>query len=118
MNAGRLSDRIRFDIRIVEVVNGQNVPRWVESFHEYAEATRTSETTARFSIRYNRRGITPATHRILWDGITWAITSAIHDRKRMELVIETDAAGIEVTTLESTEREFIEELPLVSRPEQ
>lgn len=113
MMAGRLSDLLVFEARTVTVVNEQNVISWTTGFTIKGEAQRSSETLARFIIRY-RPGIGPDTHRIIWDGAIFNITSAVHNRKRTMLTIDCDfSMMVEVTHLQSTEREYIDGLPVV-----
>lgn len=110
--AGRLSDRVDFELKtITHNANDQNVGTWAYSFTEWAQATITSETSAQFVIRY-RSVITPATHRILFNGSYWTIIDPVPDQRRTILTITcTFEAKIEATHLQSTEREFIDGLP-------
>lgn len=86
---------------------------WANSFSEYSQAVRRSEQFAEFTIHY-RSDITPARHRILWEGAIWAITNADHDPRRSELLIQaTFQEMLEVTHLQSTQREFIQGMPIV-----
>ena len=124
MNAGRRTDLLTFEARILTTLaNGGIQTTWSPlasngGFTEWAEALRQSETVAQFTIPY-RSGITPASHRILWEGAVWNIASTVHDPKNIDLRISSDFARmIDVTTLQSTEHEFIDdELPIVATPE-
>ncbi len=119
MNAGRRQDLIQFEKKILTAnAGGQFVTTWSTteaqgSFEEWAEAIRHSETSARFTIPF-RDGITPASHRILWDGAIWTITNAVHDAKRVDLAIDSDfSALIPATTLASTNKEYVDGLPVL-----
>lgn len=114
MQAGRLSDLVQFQKRVItELANGGKSMTWADDFKEFVEANRTSETNCLFTMRY-RSDITPASHRLIFDGTIWEITSATHDLRRSMLTIDSDFSMlVEVTTLQSTEREFIEGLPLI-----
>ncbi len=116
MIGGRLRDLIRIQVRSVTTdANGQSDISWTAGeFREWADAERTTEQNATFIIRY-RSDIGPESHRIIWDGSIWTIVSAVHDRKRTMLTISSDFSdAIEVTNFQSTEREFIDGLPVVN----
>jgi len=122
VRAGRLSDYVTFEKRIPAA--GVTPESWTADFGGpiSAEAERLSETAAQFIIRYRKTGdgteINALSHRIIWDGALWYIASAVHDRKRTMLTITCDLTNmIEVTHLESTEREFMEGVPIVEPPE-
>ena len=118
MRAGRLSDRLLFQKKVLTLVGGQYVESWPDdlSFTLYGEAQRQSETNCSFIIRY-RPNIRPDTHRILFFGAIWNISDVIPDRKHTQLTITSDFSSmIEVTHLQSTTREFIDGLPLVEPP--
>lgn len=118
MNAGELRDRIRLQPR-VETVNahGQVVTTWGTEFTLAAKATRLSEQAAQFIIRY-RSDINVQSHRILHFDSYWTINNSIHDQKDDRTTLDSDFSQlIEVTHLQSTEREHIEELPLTRPPE-
>jgi hypothetical protein len=122
MRAGNLSALVVFEARTITVTDGQSAITWVTDFSEWAEAQRDSEQNCRFLIRYRRTStdaeISAATHRILWDGCIWTITDSVHDRKRSMLTILSDfSALVEVTHLQSTEREYIDGIPIVRPPE-
>ncbi len=93
---------------------GQHSGAWANSFQEWADVERSSETNARFEIDYHE-GLSAKTHRIIFDGAYWQITSVVHDRNRRSTLIECDFSQmIEVTSLDSdAEREFIVGLPLI-----
>lgn len=114
MQSGHLSDKIVFEAKVFTTnAAGQDVVSWVAGFEAWSEVERNSETNGRFIIRY-RSDVTPASHRIIWDGAIWDITSAVHDRKRTQLTIDCDFSMMqEATHLHSHEREFIEGLPLL-----
>ena len=79
-----------------------------------AEPQRNSETDVRFTMRY-RDGITPASHQIIWDNAVWNIRNVLHDRRRVMLFLDCEATKVDVTHLQSTEREFIDDnLPLTN----
>lgn len=119
MNAGRLSDQIVVEERVITVVSGQKVISWTDAEFSplWAEVLRTTETLATFTIRY-RSGMDASTHRIAWENLRWIITSVTHDRRRTATTISCDLTNtVETTTLESTEREFIEAVPIVEPPD-
>lgn len=118
MNAGKLRDLVQFQRRVLTLVNEQQIESWVNDFQEWTEATRISETACRFRMRYRTKSdgteINGASHRIIWDGAYWNIASAPHDAKRSEILIECDfSMMLEVTHMQSTEREFIEGLAVI-----
>jgi hypothetical protein len=92
---------------------------WVQDFVEFGEVRRESEMVARFVIRYrttdsagNAIQISAKTHRILWDGAIWRITSAPHDHKRMNLIIDADASTlVDATDMDSETTEFVDDVP-------
>ncbi len=120
MQAGRLSDLLTFEkkIRTTNALE-QHVITWSTSaatgtFTAWSEAARQSETSARFVIRY-KEGITPDSHRILWDNARWLIVSVVHDRRRTMTIIESDFSSmIEVTHFQSDVREYIDGLPVIN----
>jgi len=123
VNAGRRTDLIVFEARVLTALaNGGIQTTWSPlaingGFTEWCEALRQSETVVQFTIDY-RSGITPASHRILWEGAVWNIASAVHDPKNTDLRISADfSMMIDVTHLQSTEHEFIATLPIVAKPE-
>ena len=96
---------------------GQIAETWIEGFRDFVEARRISETSAQFIMRY-RSNITPASHRILHWGARWALTNVVPDRNYTMLTIDSDFSSlIEVTHLQSTEREFIDASPALRPPE-
>ena len=118
MRAGRLSDLVTFEARILTLnAAGQYEESWqAEARKIPADPEQFSETTCRFTIRY-RRDVSPKSHRIIWNGKIWTITNAVHDRKRIDLIIDCDFSDhVEVTHLQSTQREYISTLPVI-RPE-
>jgi len=123
LNAGRRTDLITFQGRVLtNLPNGGIQTTWSPlavdgGFTEWAEPLRQSETVVQFTIPY-RSGITPASHRIIWEDAIWNIASAIRDPKNIDLRISCDfSMMVEVTTIQSTEREFIDGIPIVARPE-
>lgn len=117
MNAGTLTDLVVFERRtLTENALGQMVETWAVDFSAYADVSRSSETAARFTIWF-KEGISAPTHRVIWEESIWTITSAVHDRRRTATTIDSDfSAKVEVTHLQSTEREFIDGLPIVQPP--
>src|SRR5262245_43400582 len=115
MNVGRRSDLITFELRTLTVNEQQHVESWSFAFKQWAEAIRQSETVARFTIPY-KADIRPNTHRIVWESSVWNITNEVHDQKRTVTIIDCDfSMMIEATHLDSTEREFVTDLPLVRK---
>lgn len=111
-----MPDRPVFWRRVITYNGDQPAISYTEDFTAWADARRLTETSARFFIRY-RAGIGPDTHRIVWDGAIWTITSAPHDKKKMMITIDSDLSQlVEVTHMLSTEREFIEGMPVVRPP--
>lgn len=112
IRAGRLSDKIVFELQtFIESAAGQQVGTWAYSFTTWAEATINSETSAQFVIRW-RDGITPLTHRILFNGSYWTIIDPVPDHRRTILTINCSLeAKIEATHMLSVEREFIDGIP-------
>jgi head-tail adaptor len=119
MNAGRLSDRITIQRRILTIQpNGQTAETWGDDTRWSAEVERLSEQTCRFTVRY-RPDLTPATHRIICFGAIWTITDAVSDRRKSETVITSDFDQLlEATHMLTTEKEFIPGLPLVRPPDE
>lgn len=108
-----MKDRILFEER--HVTDAGNIT-WGDGFTAWGEVQRISETSARFYIRY-RSDITPSSHRIVHFGAIWLIASAVPDHKRTMLTIDSDFSSlVEVTHLESTEREFLDAVPIVRPP--
>lgn len=112
--AGNLSDLVTFEARsLTQNAAGQMVATWGTGFSAWCEVTRHSEINARFATHY-RPGVTPVSHRMIWDGAIWNIHSVVHDRKRSMLTIESDFSEmLEVTHLQSTNREFIDGLQVL-----
>ena len=128
MKAGNLSDKIVFEARTLTTnAHGQEVETWsslpaLGGFEDMAEVERRGELSCNFIIRYRtaRDGsaITPASHRILFEGYVWPIVNIVHDRRYSQYTIECDGASlIEITHLQSTEREYIIGMPVVAPPE-
>lgn len=123
VNAGRLNDLIVFHLKTFTVnANGQSVGTWASSFSEWAEVQRNSETSCRFIIRHRLTAtserISAENSRIVHDGSIWSVINSVPDLKRTMLIIDADfSAKIEVTHLTSTEREFIDGLPVIATPE-
>jgi len=68
--------------------------------------------SCRFIMRY-RDGITPTSHRIIWDDVIWIIESAIHDLKRHTITIDCNVDQLqEVTHMTSTETEYVDGVPI------
>lgn len=113
IRAGTLSDSILFQSRLISGEGAQRMITWPDAFTVWAEPQRNSETTCRFIIRY-RSGIAPDTHRIIWDGCIWNITSAIHDLRRTTLTIDCDfSEAVNTTDLDSEHQEFISTFPVL-----
>lgn len=114
-HAGDRNELLTFQLQtFTENDEGQVTGTWRNSFEEWADAERTSETNARFLIDY-RDGLSPKTHRIIFDGAYWEIRNVVHDRNRRSTLIESDfSMMVEVTNLDSdAEREFIVGLPVI-----
>lgn len=116
--AGSLSDRIRFERRVITHNDlNQAVISWEPETVLWAAAPeRLSELSCRFTIHY-RADLTPASHRIVWENRIWTIASAVHDVRKRTMSIEAEIALIEVTHLQSTETEYIDGVPVI-RPRQ
>lgn len=123
LNAGRLNELIVFQLKTATVnVHGQSVESWADSFSEWSEVQRNSETSCRFIIRYRltttSERISAENSRIKYDGSLWTVINSIPDNKHTMLMIDCDhSEKIEVTTLQSTEKEFIDGLPTTATPE-
>lgn len=121
--AGRLKDLLVFEYKTITLnANGQQVPSWGTGFDEWGEAQRQSEQNCRFIIRYRETAsgdrITAANSRIIYDGSIWTITNSVPDHKRSMLIIDSDFSQlVEVTHMQSTEREYIDGVPLIRPPE-
>lgn len=114
MRSGLLRDYVQFEERIVSGNDqaGQMVS-WASAFSTWAEPRRLSELNCDFIIRY-REGITPASHRIIWDDALWTIVTVVHDLKRTQLTITCDFSNlVEVTHFTSTETEYIDGIPVL-----
>lgn len=125
MNAGRLRHRPVFEKKTITYTGDVRTETWAPdtSFSSdgsiAAEAVRLSERVARFAI-YHRDTIGPETHRILFWGSRWTITSAVRGdgRDYNALFIESDFSDkIEVTHLQSETREHLDGLPLIQTPQ-
>lgn len=125
MAAGPKSDLIVFQLKTITTnAYGQHIGTWGAGFTAWAEVRRGSTQSCTFVIWY-RGDLTPtqianmpATHRILFEGQIFLITNALPDRKRSEIVIDSDfSALVESTDLLSTEREYVEGLAVVRPPE-
>ncbi len=113
--AGSLSDLITFQLKTETTVNEQVEFSWADDFRAWADAQRTGATSARFIVRYRTPVPAPDTHRILWEGAYWTIISAIHDRRYESIAVECDfSSRIEVTTLQSTTKDFIDGIPTIN----
>jgi head-tail adaptor len=114
MRAGSLRDRVRIEERIVtgDDQDGHEIT-WAPLITVDCDAQRLDEQSARFIVRY-RAGVTPASHRLIWDGCIWTIVSAPHDKYRTILTIECNFSNlIEATHLTSTETEYIDAVPVL-----
>lgn len=129
LNAGRLNQKLVFQFKTTTVnAIGQSVFTWADSFEEWGEVQRNSETSCRFIVRY-RLTATSVEHpeaerisaentRILHDESVWTVINSIPDSKHTMLMIDCDfSAKVEVTHLLSTEKEFIDGLPTIATPE-
>jgi hypothetical protein len=120
VQAGRLDQFVTFQEKHV-ILHGHGEDEqkefiWVDKFREWATADRLTEEQCRFTIHY-RGGIRPDTHRIIWSGAYWTITSSLMQNRNTDLVLECDFSDlVEVTTLQSDVREYIEGVPLL-RPQ-
>lgn len=114
MRSGLLRDYVRFEERIVSGdTDAGQVVSWTPAFSTWAEPRRLSELNCDFIIRY-RDNITPASHRIIWDGALWTIVTSVHDLKRRQLTITCDFSNlVEVTHMTSTETEYIDGIPVL-----
>lgn len=116
MDAGALSERLNFEKRIITRAPDPSVPdevAWQHDFFEAGDASRSGELSARFVVRY-RPNITPATHRVVWDGAIWHIVGIDPDRRRTQLTINCDFSMlVESTDLKSDDREFIPQPPVI-----
>jgi head-tail adaptor len=113
MQAGRLSDLLVFQAKTRTTLNEIVTITWSGAFQEWGEAERLNEQACRFTIRY-RSGITPDSHRILFFGAYWTITSVVQDRRHTALLIDCDFSDlIEVTHMQSEVREYIDGLPVL-----
>lgn len=108
-----MDKRLLFQRR--SIVNSEVI--WTDDFHDCARGNRETETTARFELHY-RTDIRPDSHRILWDGAKWAITSAIPERRTGNLIISCDfSEAIQTTDLDAEHQEYIEQFPVIRPPE-
>ncbi len=113
--AGSLSDRITFQLKTETLVAEQVSISWADDFSPWADVQQNSATSLRCIIRFRRPVPTPDTHRILWEGAYWTIISAVHDRRYESITVDCDfSAKVEVTTLSSTTKEFIDGLPTIN----
>lgn len=123
LNAGRLNEKLVFQLKTTTLnALGQSVFAWADSFEEWGEVQRNSETSARFIVRYRlttiSERISAENTRIVHDGSIWTVINAIPDSKHTMLMIDCDfSAKVEVTHLKSTEKEFIDGLPTIATPE-
>jgi head-tail adaptor len=114
-HAGDRTELLTFQLQtFTENAEGQVTGTWRDIFQEWADAERRSETTASFEIDY-RDGLSPKTHRVIFDGAYWNLTSVLHDRNRRSTRLDCDfSMMIEVTSLDSDgQREFIVGLPVI-----
>lgn len=116
MKAGRLREVVQFQRPVVTGSGATRTVTWTDDFTTRAEVRRETELIARFTIRY-RSGITPASHRIVWEAKLWYITTAVHDLKKRFITIDADATPlVESTDLTDTTTEYIDAVPIV-RPD-
>lgn len=109
MQSGRLRDRVVFEARTVT----GNAVTWAYAFTVDAHAERFDEQGCNFTVRY-RSGVTPSSHRILWDDCIWTIVSAVHDQKRRQFTIVCNFSNlVEATHLQSTETEYVDAVPVL-----
>jgi hypothetical protein len=110
MMAGRLRDRVALEIRTGETWSPD--PSTMGGL-VWMEATRVSETAARFVLRY-RPDIRPDTHRLVYWNARWNVTDVVHDQRRDMTTIDSDfSEKLEVTHLASPTKEWIDGLPVV-----
>lgn len=118
MKAGELPHRIEFQQKIETLNgNGQVDITWGPVFVLPGMAEKFSEQNATFNIRHNP-AINAGTHRILRWGVYWTVNAVVHvhDSKDDRTTIQSDFTSlIEVTTLQSTTREYVDG-PIVVRP--
>lgn len=116
MRAGDFDAYIQVQPKVYRTNDQDQVAEsWGASFSLWADAQRSSEQNARFVI-WHRDDIRPGTHRILYFGCYWTITNAIPDKRNVVLIIDSDfSAKHEITDLQSTEREYIDGLPIVNK---
>ena len=113
MQAGKLSDTVLFQTPVVTGSHDTYTTTWTDAFTLPAEVRRDTEMIARFTIRY-RDGITPASHRMIWDGILWRITSAVHDRKRTLWTIDADGTPlVDSTELTDETTHYVDAVPIM-----
>lgn len=123
LNAGRLNELVVFQLKTITVNGlGQSVESWSDSFNEWSEVQRSGETSCRFIIRHRLTAtserISAENSRIKYDGSLWTVINSIPDSKHTMLMIDCDfSEKIEVTTLQSTEKEYIDGLPQIATPE-
>lgn len=123
VNAGRLTDLLVFQLKTITVNGqGQSSPAWGVGFNEWGEAQRQSEQNCRFIIRHRLtttgERISAENSRIVYDDSIWTITNSVPDRQRTMLIIDSDfSALLEATHMLSTEREYVEGIPIVRPPE-
>lgn len=121
LNAGRLDTLVPFQVRVLTAnAQEQQATSWEDSFSEWAEVQRQSEQSCRLIIRYKDVSPKkwPSDYRFLLFDSIWTITSAVPDTRRTMLIVDSDFSQlVEVTHLQSTEREYIDGLPVVRPPE-
>lgn len=116
MRAGRLRNFVQFQRPVVTGSGATRLVTWTDDFTARCEVRRDSELVCQFTIRY-RSGITPDSHRIVWDAWTWRITNATHDIKKRQLVIVADATPlVESTDIDSDTTEYVDAVPIVRPP--
>lgn len=115
MKAGRLREVVQFQVHTVTGTGALRTVTWPDAFTARCEVRRDSELACRFITRY-RSGITPASHRIVWEGYTWRITNIVHNLKKRLLTIDADATPLVVSTdLDSDTSEYVDAVP-IERP--
>lgn len=101
---------------------GAMVGTWGVGFTDWAAIEPRTETNYRFSILYRQAPdgaeITGDNYRLKWGGRIWTITSATPDPRMIDLNIDCDFSDkVESTTLTSTVKEYLDDLPIIQTPE-
>lgn len=113
MRAGEMRERIQFQKPVVTGSGDTRTVTWTDDFVVHARVIRSSELVCEFTIRY-KTGITPESHRIIWEGRTWNITSPPHDIKKRQLVIIADEVPlVDSTDIDSDTTEYVNAVPIL-----